>query len=133
MKIDGSCHCGDISFEAEIDPDQVIVCHCTDCQTLSGSAYRTVVPALQSSFKLLTGVPKTYIKTAEDGTPRAQVFCPECGTPIYAGPVGDGTSKIGIRVGVTNQRDQLIPRNQYWCRSAQSWVQDLSSVAKVES
>jgi len=133
MKIDGQCHCGEISFEAEVDPEQVLVCHCTDCQTLSGSAYRTVVPAIEATFRLLTGNPKTYVKTAEDGTPRAQVFCPECGTPIYAGPVDGGSSMIGIRVGITSQRDQLIPRKQYWCRSAQDWVQDLSALPKVES
>ncbi len=133
MKIDGKCHCGEISFEAEVDPEQALVCHCTDCQTLSGSAYRTVVPALEGSFKLLTGIPKTYVKKAEDGTPRAQVFCAECGTPIYAGPVGGGASMIGIRVGAIRQRDQLVPRKQYWCRSAQDWVQDLSAVTKIES
>ena len=37
MKIDGRCHCGCITYEAEIDPDKVMICHCTDCQTLSGS------------------------------------------------------------------------------------------------
>ena len=42
MKIDGGCHCGYIAYEAEVDPDKVRICHCTDCQTLSGSAFRTV-------------------------------------------------------------------------------------------
>lgn len=46
MKIDGACHCGDIRFEAEVDPGKVLICHCSDCQTLSGSAYRSVVPAM---------------------------------------------------------------------------------------
>jgi hypothetical protein len=34
MKIDGGCHCGYITYVAEIDPDKVGICHCTDCQTL---------------------------------------------------------------------------------------------------
>lgn len=42
MKIDGRCHCGYISYEAEINPETVVICHCTDCQTLSDSAFRTV-------------------------------------------------------------------------------------------
>ena len=132
MKIKGSCHCGDITYQAEIDPEQVLICHCTDCQTMSGSAYRTVVPAQEGTFELLSGSPKTYIKIAEDGTPRAQVFCHECGTPIYAGPVGEDTSMVGIRVGTIKQRDQLVPRKQYWCRSAQDWVQDLLSVEVIQ-
>jgi hypothetical protein len=34
MKVDGRCHCGFITFAAEIVPEKVWLCHCTDCQTL---------------------------------------------------------------------------------------------------
>ena len=44
MRTDGGCHCGFIKYEGEAYPEKAAVCHCTDCQTLSGSAYRTVVP-----------------------------------------------------------------------------------------
>ena len=37
MKIDGRCHCGFITFEAEADPDKTAICHCADCQSFSGS------------------------------------------------------------------------------------------------
>jgi len=40
MHIDGQCHCGRITFEADIDPDEVSICHCTGCQSLTGSPYR---------------------------------------------------------------------------------------------
>ena len=132
MKIDGGCHCGKITYEADIDPEQVLICHCTDCQTLSGSAFRTIVPAMEGTFKFLTGTPKTYIKIAESGNKRAQVFCPDCGSPIYSGPMDGGSSFVGIRVGTVRQRSQLHPRRQKWCHSAQDWVQDLSSVEIVE-
>jgi hypothetical protein len=36
MKIDGRCHCGNITFEVEADPATVMVCHYTDGQTLYG-------------------------------------------------------------------------------------------------
>jgi hypothetical protein len=29
MKIDGCCHCGYITYEAEIDPEKILICHCT--------------------------------------------------------------------------------------------------------
>ena len=132
MKIEGNCHCGNITFSAEIDPEKVVICHCTDCQTLSGSAYRTIAPATEGTFKLLSGTPKIYVKTAESGSKRAQAFCPECGTPIYAAPEGDGEPFFGIRVGAIKQRDQLIPKIQYWHRSAQSWVQDISNMPRIE-
>src|ERR1039458_9966468 len=79
MHINGGCHCGRITYEAEIDPEAVSICHCTDCQTLSGTAFRTVARAKKEGFQLLTGEPKVYIKTAESGNKRAQAFCADCG------------------------------------------------------
>ena len=129
MKIEGGCHCGYITFEADIDPDTASICHCTDCQMLSGSAYRANVRTNKGAFKLLTGEPKVYIKTAESGTRRAHGFCPECGTPIYSTSVGD-PQVYGLRLGTIRQRAQLRPKKQGWCRSAQSWVMDLSGMTQ---
>ena len=49
MKIDGGCHCGYITYAAEIDPEKVGICHCTDCQTLSGTAFRVSAPAAKGA------------------------------------------------------------------------------------
>jgi hypothetical protein len=131
VKIDGGCHCGHIRYEAEIDPATVAICHCTDCQTLSGSAFRTVVPAKKENFKLLAGTPKRYVKTAESGNRRVQAFCPECGTPIYASAVDDAPM-FSIRLGTVRQRDALAPQVQTWSRSAQPWVAGVGSVKRFE-
>ena len=131
MKIDGGCHCGAITYEAEIDPEKVIICHCTDCQTLSGSAFRTVALTAPENFKLLTGTLKTYVKTAQSGTKRAQTFCPDCGTPIYSGPVGTAPGSLGIRLGTTRQRAVLTPKMQTWVGSALGWVEELGEVPLV--
>ena len=60
LKIDGSCHCGYITFEGEADPDKTSICHCTDCQTSTGTAFRTNIPVPGASFKLLSGEPTIY-------------------------------------------------------------------------
>lgn len=133
MKIDGRCYCGFLTYEAEIDPAEVAICHCTDCQAFSGSAFRTVVPAREADFKLLSGAPKVFIKTAASGNKRQQVFCPECGTQIYATSAGEGPKFFGLRVGTIRQRDQLVPRTQYWTRSAQPWVKKLDSMTSFET
>jgi hypothetical protein len=126
MKIDGSCHCGNITYTAEVDPDKVGICHCTDCQTLSGSAFRVSVPATKEAFSL-RGKPKIYVKTAESGAKRAQAFCAECGTAIYATSATD-PQVFNIRVGTARQRTELRPKTQGWCRSALDWVMDLHSL-----
>jgi len=132
MKVDGACHCGSIRYEAEVDPAKVVICHCTDCQTLTGSAFRTVVPTIEGTFRLLSGAPKVYVKTGESGNRRELTFCPDCGTPIYSAPTGNDPKVFALRVGPIRQRDQLIPSEQYWFRSSQAWLQRLPTISKRE-
>jgi hypothetical protein len=133
MKVDGACHCGAITVEGEVDPEQVTICHCTDCQAGTGSAFRVSVPVAGKAFKM-TGVPSIYLRTtADNGNPRAHAFCPTCGSPIHSTTPGDGPQDwYMLRVGILRQRNQLPPRRQIWFRSAQAWVTDISAVPKEE-
>lgn len=126
MQIDGACHCGRISFTAQVDPARVVVCHCSDCQVMSGSPFRAVVPAAVEDF-VLRGEPKRYIKTAESGNKRAQVFCPDCGTPLFATAPENATHVI-IRTGCVKQRAQLVPKAQIWQRSTLPWIDAVHSL-----
>lgn len=58
MKVEGSCHCGQVTFEADIDPGAVRICHCTDCQILGGSAFRVSVHTPAANFALRSGSPR---------------------------------------------------------------------------
>lgn len=133
MKIDGGCHCGHITYEAEADPEKVIVCHCTDCQVISGTAYRTVAFIQDTAFTLLSGDLKTYVKIAQSGNERAQCFCPHCGSHIYATETGDGPRVFGLRTGTARQRAELQPKKQYWCGSAHDWALDISDLEQIQS
>jgi hypothetical protein len=134
MHITGRCHCGDLTYSAEIDPRDVRICHCSDCQQLSGSAFRSVAACLPGTFRVLTGAPTHYEKVADSGNLRAMWFCPRCGTQICASPSpvehGD-TLVVSIRTGTCDQREQLVPSKQQWLRSAQSWVQDIGALPGV--
>src|SRR5262245_31671536 len=132
MKIDGRCHCGYITYEAEIEPHKAVICHCTDCQPLSGSSFRVVAYTREDAFRLLSGELKIYVKTSESGNKRPQSFCPECGTPIYATATGAGPKVYAIRVGSICQRNQIAPSLQVWSRSSQAWVTHIGSMRRIE-
>ena len=126
MQITGQCHCGAISFAARIDPSKVIACHCKDCQMFSGAPLRAVVPVLAENITLL-GKPKLYMKVAESGNRRAQAFCGECGTQLYATDPA-APKLLNIRLGCVNGRELLPPVVQIWAQSAMPWIQSLASV-----
>ena len=130
VKVNGSCHCGNIRYEAEVDPGKVTVCHCSDCQKLTGSAFRANVQAPRETFVLSGGAPKIYVKTADSGTRRAHAFCPECGTPVYSCAVAD-PPYYSLRVGCLDERAQLKPARQIWCKSALGWAMNLEGFEQV--
>ena len=131
MHIDGGCHCGNITYEADINPEAVSLCHCSDCQTMTGTAYRLNVRVKKANFKLSGGKLKLYVKTAESGNKRTQAFCPECGTPIYSTTNDADPQEFGLRVGTVRQRAQLPPKKQGWCRSAMPWSMDIGALPQT--
>ena len=126
VQVSGSCHCGAVRLGAEVNAGKVFVCHCADCQVLTGSAFRVVVPVIPGSLRV-EGHVKEYARTADSGAVRLQVFCPECGTPLFAR--SDKVNGLAtLRVGVLDQRKQLAPTAQLWLRSALPWVNKLERV-----
>ncbi|WGD56270.1 GFA family protein [Bradyrhizobium sp. CB1650] len=122
MQIDGQCHCGRITYEAEIDPEAVSVCHCRDCQTLSGSPFRVTAICSGQAIRLTGGTPRVYGKRGDNGQMRFQHFCGDCGSPLFTSGEGDQSDDWGIRWGSIRQRDALRPVRQIWCQSAAVWI-----------
>ena len=134
MKIDGSCHCGSVTYNAEVYTDAAVICHCSDCQRMSASPYRVIVPAKESDFFLLGDLPKNYIKVSESGNQRIQAFCSECGTHLYATSIDKvGERVFNLRLGAINQKDKFYPTSQIWCRSAQSWAFNIEKITRLET
>jgi hypothetical protein len=132
MQIDGHCHCGHVRYEAEIDADSVSICHCTDCQQLTGTAFRVSVRARAGDVRLTANAPKLYRKIGGSGRPRLQYFCPECGSPLFVTGEGEAAAVWGIRVGSITQRRELTPRLQKWCGSALPWLDDIAALPRIE-
>jgi hypothetical protein len=133
MKVDGRCHCGAVTFEAEADPTQTTVCHCTDCQSLTGTAFRVTVRAAPDSFRILSGKPAEYEKIADSGNKRVQGFCGKCGSPIYSTSAGSGPKIYGLRVGTLQQREAFVPQKEIWCRSELGWMPEMTDTKRFDA
>ncbi len=129
MQVTGSCYCGKVTFKADVLPETTTVCHCTDCQKLSGSPYRVNVFAPAEGV-VVEGPVKTFVKVSDSGRKRHQAFCSECGSSVYSAPL-EGPDRYGFRVTLLDQRDQLMPRRQIWCDSELHWTQDLSGIPRM--
>ncbi|NKC02172.1 MAG: GFA family protein [Pseudomonadales bacterium] len=130
MKVDGCCHCGAVTYDAEISPDQVVICHCTDCQTFSSAPYRVSVFGVTPDNVRIAGAPKTYVKTGGSGKKVTVAFCGDCGTALYS-TKGATNSPLNLRVGAIKQRAQLIPKMQGFCGSAMTWAMNIDGIHRV--
>ena len=128
MKVDGQCHCGQIAYTAEVDPAKVIVCHCVDCQILSGAPYIAFVKT--GAFTLTYGQIHHYVKTAESGNKRLHGLCTTGSTRLYAATVEEPRT-YSLRIGPLKQRNELKPSRRHWCDSAQPWSVDLARIETV--
>ena len=132
MKVRGQCHCGAITYEAEVEPGTVNVCHCLDCQRLTGSAFRLTIPAPAAHFRLVAGTPRQYVKVADSGARRVHAFCERCGAPVYA-CAPENPQTYSLRVGGLDEREALgRPARQIWTRRRLAWIAAIDGVTDIE-
>ena len=133
VDVSGSCHCGAIAYRAKIDPDAVQICHCRDCQRLTGTAFRTAVPACPQHFHLVRGEPRIYIKVANSGSRRGHAFCGQCGAPVFRQPT-DNNPNFSLRIGGLDQAAELNrPARQIWTSRRLGWTTELTEIRSFDA
>ncbi|MEM1255164.1 MAG: GFA family protein [Cyanobacteria bacterium P01_H01_bin.21] len=117
----GGCQCGQIRYELQAEPLTLYVCHCTDCQHQSSSAFGMSMPLPRESVKLTKGTPKQWSRPSASGRTVACFFCSNCGTRLFHQP--SRNDKItNIKPGTLDDTSWLEPAAHLWTASAQSWV-----------
>lgn len=119
-EITGGCLCGQIRYSTSAEPIFSGVCHCTNCQKESGTAF-TVVIAVPSPALSIQGTPKTFTKKGDSGKEVVSKFCPNCGSTLLSEPELMAGVSI-IRAGTLDDTSTLKPQMEIYCDSAQPWV-----------
>jgi len=108
------------------------VCHCRDCQVMSGGPYRSIVPSDEDAFQLLSGELTIYNKIGDSGNARELAFCNRCGSHIYATSKASSEPGVarsfGLRTGVLAEVAEFVPAFQVWCDSRLPWVDEFSAL-----
>jgi hypothetical protein len=129
---EGGCQCGAVRYQLEGEPVALVVCHCTECQRQSGSAFGMSLFVLRKSLRLLSGELKKFTREGESGNIVGCMFCGDCGTRIYheSEMLGEGT--VNIKPGTLDDTSWLSPSLQVWTRSKQPWVPLAEGVRAME-
>ncbi|KAK8141119.1 hypothetical protein G3M48_000760 [Beauveria asiatica] len=113
MATKGSCMCGGTAFQFTGPVEATALCHCTDCQKWSGSAYTANVVTPRDGFSVTKGTPKSYDITGDSGKINKHFFCGTCGSSLYtelevmptavcvkAGALDGGKAALDNKIGV---------------------------------
>jgi hypothetical protein len=122
LPMTGGCACGTIRYEITSFPLLLYSCHCTDCQTISGSAFALNMPVATTGFRIVTGRPKAWRRLSPSGAEVLSWFCGDCGGRLYGERLSRPES-MTIRAGTLDDTAWLVPSAHMFMKSAQPWIQ----------
>ena len=114
------CLCGEIRFSVADLPLMQVLCHCTDCQIISGAAYYCAYLVPLDTVSLQQGEPARYDVVADSGRRNSRRFCSSCGSRLWA-ELDSGVASVNGRC--LDDLDHFQPSHNHLIGSATSWCQ----------
>ncbi len=123
MTFEGGCACGAVRYRLKRAPMFVNCCHCTSCQTETGSAF--AINALIESDEVGTfrGAPVALITPSESGRGQQIWRCPGCEVALWSNYGGAKDVIRFVRVGTLDRPDAIQPDVHIYTRSKLPWVE----------
>jgi hypothetical protein len=118
LPIDGGCQCGHVRYQVVEKPLGLFICHCTECQRQSGSAFGMSLGARNGALVLRSGALKKFEVKCDSGRIKSCYFCPDCGTRIYH----QTENGISVKAGTLDDTSWMRPDAHYWTKRKQPWV-----------
>ena len=119
LPLTGGCQCGDVRYRIKAVPYVFYLCHCTECQRQTSSAFGESL-RVRSEHLEVEGNLKTFRRMAESGAAREGHFCPACGVRIVHGTAG--SEMVNIKAGTLDDASWLVPAGHIWTRSKQRFI-----------
>ena len=129
---DGGCACGAVRYRLTTAPLFVHCCHCTTCQTETGSAF--VINALIETdrVRLSRGAPSAVLTPSDSGKGQTVMRCPTCHVALWSHYAGMGPRFAFVRVGTLDAPARVAPDIHIYTRSKLPWVVLPDNVPAVE-
>ena len=119
--ISGRCLCGEVRFETTNEPVLQLLCHCKDCQTVSGAAAYAAYVVPIDTLKVVQGETAHFSVNADSGRTNSRHFCPTCGSRVWAILEEMGVASVnGLAL---DDRSHFKPAGNHLPDSAPNWCQ----------
>ena len=120
--LEGGCACGAVRYRLAGPPMFVNCCHCTSCQTETGSAFAVNALIEADRVELLAGAPQPLLTPSESGRGQTIWRCPSCRVALWSNYPGAGPNIHFVRVGTLDRPALCPPDAHIFTRSKLPWV-----------
>ncbi len=117
----GGCLCGAVRYTVTAPVQNLIACHCTDCQHASGTGASINALLPSSAFALTQGTLKVFRKPADSGNVLHRHFCGDCCAPIFSQRANLPDFMV-LKVGSLDQHEGMKVAMNIWTRSRRPWT-----------
>ena len=121
LPLEGGCLCRRVRYEVRVQPFTLVVCHCSICQSRTGSAYSMTLPVARDGFAVALGTTITRDLPGASGALLTQHFCEQCLVRTHTEP-HTNPSVTYVRPGTLDDRTWLRPAAQIWTSVGHSWA-----------
>ena len=116
----GGCLCGAVRYSCEASETLHYMCHCTDCQKHSGTAFHAAIVVSAEELQI-SGEPRVYTKPADSGRTIARYFCGDCGGHLFTSPWPEAT-RYSLKAGTLDDPKIFKPGHEIWHQSIAPWI-----------
>ena len=117
---EGGCLCGAVRYRVVGTPLSVAICHCTNCQKNTGSAFSVNVIFPKAALTM-EGTPAIYEDIGDTGNIVRRVFCGKCGTPLESRSVFSAPEYAVLKSGSFDDPTKFVPDSEVYCVTAMPW------------
>jgi hypothetical protein len=118
--LSGGCACKDIRYECTEQPIVEFICHCRDCQRVTGSAFAPGMFLAADKFRYLKSKPAFYEVVGGSGRIIQRGFCRICGSFISAHWPTNPQVLIVSPISLDDP-SPFQPTAEIWLSRAQPW------------
>lgn len=116
----GGCGCGAIRYSVTAEPLISYLCHCTECQRRTSSAFGLNMQVPAESLTIEKGEPASRTRTADSGNELSLNFCGDCGTSLFSVPGARPQVRV-IYAGTLDDPSWVPVKLHIWADSALPW------------
>lgn len=118
-RFEGGCFCGAVRYRGQ-RPLDAAICHCRDCQRISGAPLLAWVEIDKADLEWTAGSPSYYDYTSDWPTPVRRAFCNQCGTQLTY--EREGSAELDVTVASMDEPESVRPTHHVYTSSQASWL-----------